>query len=303
MSILGRVYNRLFYRGIIRDKIIRQDEINKELITRFERDEESIRAAMGLNTRIEDNEKIVYDLITKIQGLEDKFEQIGVIVNDDGFIKKSTSQAGEDGIISYILTELRIPLNQCTYLDLGANHAKHLSNTYPFYEQGAHGVLVEANPDLIPELKFYRNSDIIINKCVDTVSGRKVQFSILNGDGLSTPCIDSTDRLIEENPNLKVEKIVEVETISVNDIFEKYFAEAPILMSIDVEGKDLEIMKSIDFDSYRPLIILTEMIEYSVKLQIGSKNKEILDFMLSKGYEEFAFTGINSIFIDKSKIN
>ena len=43
------------------------------------------------------------------------------------------------------------------------------------------------------------------------------------------------------------------------------------------------------------------MIPYSKKLSVGIKNQELLNFMQSKNYLEYAFTGINSIFIDKIK--
>jgi hypothetical protein len=43
------------------------------------------------------------------------------------------------------------------------------------------------------------------------------------------------------------------------------------------------------------------MIEYSKELTVGGKNQEIIGFMKSAGYEEFAFTGINSIFIDSRR--
>ena len=40
------------------------------------------------------------------------------------------------------------------------------------------------------------------------------------------------------------------------------------------------------------------MIPYSKQLVAGQKNQEILRFMQEKGYVEYAFTGINSIFLD-----
>lgn len=59
-----------------------------------------------------------------------------------------------------------IDLKKVRYLDLGANHAKELSNSYAYYENGASGVLVEANPELIDELKEIRPRDIIVNKAI-----------------------------------------------------------------------------------------------------------------------------------------
>jgi hypothetical protein len=72
----------------------------------------------------------------------------------------------------------------------------------------------------------------------------------------------------------------------------------PLLMNIDVEGMEMEILRSIDFTKYRPMVLVLEMIPYSKKLPVGQKNQEILAFLQEKGYTEYAFTGINSIFLD-----
>lgn len=216
--------------------------------------------------------------------------------------KRTTSQSGEDAIIAYILMVLGIPIENCRYLDLGANHAKELSNTYYLYSNGARGVLVEANPALMPELKFYRHEDIILNKCIDIKSNEYIDFYVLNGDGLSTPDRKAADEFISKNHNLEIVETVKVETITVEDIFTKYFDGAPTILNVDIEGKDLEIIKSIDLDNYRPLIIIAEMIVYDTTLVIGNKNTKILEFMESKNYVEYAFTGINSIFLDKKQL-
>lgn len=212
------------------------------------------------------------------------------------------SQAGEDCICEFILMMLGYRWEDCSYLDLGANHAKELSNTYFFYKRGVRGVLVEANPDLIPELKFYRNGDVVINKCV-TVSGEDaVDFYIMSGDGLSTFDLDSANAAIEANPELKITKTINVESITVNKIIEDYMGKTPTILNIDIEGKDIDILKSIDFEKYRPLIVITEMIEYKPELVVGMKNQNILEYMSGIDYIEYAFTGINSIFLDKSVI-
>lgn len=216
--------------------------------------------------------------------------------------KKTLSQSGEDAIISFATMALKIPLDKTTYLDLGANHAKELSNTFFFYNNGARGVLVEANPNLIPELKFYRSEDIILNKCISTVNNEKVPFYIINGDGLSTLDKNSADEALEKNPNLEITEIVNVETITVNTIMEKYFGKAPIILNIDLEGIEMEVLSSINFEKYRPLIIVTEMIPYETHLVIEKKNTDIINFMNDKGYIEYAFSGINSIFLDKSQV-
>lgn len=248
----------------------------------------------------------ISDINFKCDQNSEVFEEIGLVHNNisqfNMLDKRTNSQAGEDSIIAYIIAVLGIPFKECSYIDLGANHPKEMSNTYFFYSQGARGVLVEANPALIPKLKFYRNEDIILNKCIDSQSGILKEFNVLNIDGLSSSDKNSTDEVILKNKNSKVVDVVTVETITVNEILESYFSTAPIILSIDVEGKEMDVLNSIDWDIYRPLIIVIEMIPYSTTLTVGIKNEEIIKFMMQHDYIEFAFTGINSIFIDEKKL-
>lgn len=288
-----------------------EDKITSEVLRRLDSDENSIRQITDkivpeILTRLDSDENSIRQLAHQSTKLEDNFAKIGDLGIDlfdakpfNMLNKVTNSQTGEDSILAYIVAVLGIPFNQCTYLDLGANHPKEMNNTYFFYSQGARGVLVEANPDLIPELIFCRNEDIILNNCVDIKSGKKIPFHILNVDGLSTPDLQAANETLDKNQSLEVTKVVEVETITVNDVIDKYMGKAPVICSIDVEGKDIEILKSIDLSRHRPLIIVIEMIEYSTKLTINKKNQEIMEYMSENEYEEFAFTGINSIFIDK----
>jgi FkbM family methyltransferase len=218
--------------------------------------------------------------------------------HDISFIKTSYSQSGEDAILSYLLRAMGIPAESVTYLDLGANHAMDLSNTYYFYSKGAKGVLVEANPKLISELRNVRHRDIVLNKCIDTISGKKVKFYILNGDGLSTPDHQAAMDFCAANPALKIIDTVEVETITVMDIIKEHMKLPPTILNIDIEGKEIEIINSIDFSECRPMFIVAEMISYGVALTHKSKNNTLFQLLVENGYEEYAFTGINSIFID-----
>ena len=251
---------------------------------------------------LEKMNQINVEQLEKMNDKLDKLDEMELFNNDvpSFFIKTSYSQSGEDSILAYIIRVLGIPTHEVSYIDMGANHAKEMSNTYYFYKLGARGVLVEANPELIPELKFYRHRDIILNNCVDTHSDNDVDFYIMNGDGLSTPSLEAAERFCDINPDLKIIDKKTVKTISYNEIISRYLGKAPDILSVDIEGKDIEILRSIDFDKYRPLIIITEMIEYSTNLAYHTKNSEISTYLGSKGYDEYAFTGINSIYVDKN---
>lgn len=226
--------------------------------------------------------------------------QIAELHNVISNVNISFSQSGEDSIIKYIFSTLHKDIKNCTYLDLGANHAVHLSNTYGFYSKGARGVLLEANPELAEELMEQRPEDIVINKCLAEKSGEKLDFYIMNGDGLSTTDYQSVQNFIKENPALEIIRTVTVDSVTINEIISGYFPEkAPDIMNIDIEGMELAVLKMTDFEKFRPLVIICEMIEYRNGLTVGQKNQDIIDLMHGNDYEEFAFTGINSIFIDR----
>ncbi len=216
------------------------------------------------------------------------------------FLNKLTnSQSGEDAIMAYVLGRLKIPFESCRYLDLGANHPVEGSNTNFFYQQGASGVLVEANPQLIPELKEKRAEDIILNRCVSKNDDESITFYIMSDDGLSTPDYAQVCKVQKENLQVTLVDQIEIKSITVNRIFQEYFQnQAPHILSVDVEGKDQEILESINFEQYRPLLVVIEMIEYKANQISLEKNHTIMEYMQSKGYVEYAFTGINSIFID-----
>lgn len=214
------------------------------------------------------------------------------------FDKKSYSQAGEDAIVLYACAMLGIPFAKCSYLDLGANKPVEMSNTYLFYQQGARGVLIEANPALIPDLKQARPEDVILNKAVTERSGEEILFQVLNLDGLSK--IGDISEILAKNPEAQLQQEVSVQTISVNDVIREYFhGEAPVIVNLDIEGLELEILESIDFETYRPLFFMIEMIPYSENLVLNQKDWELVDYMQRMDYQEYAFTGINSIFIDE----
>ena len=140
------------------------------------------------------------DLQRRMEWAEEGMREAGLLLPSELqlFNKKSYSQAGEDAILMYIFVMLGVPLSQCNYLDLGANHPCDMSNTWFFYQQGATGILVDANPKLAEELRRARPKDQVINACVGPVSGETLDFHVLSADGLSAP--GDVSEVLRANP-------------------------------------------------------------------------------------------------------
>ena len=248
--------------------------------------------------------KLNENSINALKGDMDCIRRVDASIFNDGSQDNCKyGQAGEDSIVAHILTMMGIRPGHISYLDLGANHARDLSNTYYFYTCGAGGVLVEANPNLIPELKLLRSRDVILNNCVANTDDDVVDFYVMSGDGLSTNSKVSADQFSFVDPQVKVTETVQVKTISVNTILDRYFSHTPTLLNIDIEGGEMDVLTSLDFEKYRPMVIIVETIPYEPKLVVGKKNNEVVSFLQGKGYIEYAFTGINSIFVDAKKVN
>lgn len=236
-----------------------------------------------------------------------RFEEIESHINNDcvnnSGVKTSFAQSGEDMIISYVLHFLQKPMSEVTYLDLGANHAKELSNTYHFYQMGARGVLLEANPELIPELKQIRPRDIVLNRAISlSQEEQEVPFYVLNGDGLSTIDYEEVKRACAQNPDLKITATYQIKTIQLQEILQTYFPEELTILSIDLEGIEEKILEQIDFKTYKPWIIILENIPYRPTLSIDEREYKGNLLLEQCGYTEYAFTGINSIFLRRDVV-
>ena len=71
----------------------------------------------------------------------------------------------------------------------------------------------------------------------------------------------------------------------------------PNLVSLDVEGLELDILQSIDFSRHRPDVFCIETLSYAPGDGSGVKNSEIHALMLENGYMLYADTYINSIYV------
>jgi len=69
-------------------------------------------------------------------------------------------------------------------------------------------------------------------------------------------------------------------------------------MTVDVEGMDEQIVRSINYGSGGPKVISVETITFSAHRQ-GQKKTDVRDFLQKNGYLLFADTYINTIFVRK----
>ncbi len=210
------------------------------------------------------------------------------------------AQSGEDLILANLFYKLSI--SNPSYLDIGANHPSYISNTYYFYLRGSKGVCVEPNPYLFKKLERLRKHDTVLNVGVGLSEQAEADFYLFpkSAHGLSTFSREEADYWkntgMKKVGKIAYEKVIKVPLIDINTLINKYCKKVPDFISIDVEGLDLAILQSFNFNIYSPKVFIVETLKYDEN-QNEFRNKKIIDFMRSKGYQEYADTHVNTIFL------
>lgn len=165
----------------------------------------------------------------------------------------SYSQEGEDMILRRIFQARTSGF----YVDVGAYHPKHLSNTYYFYRRGWHGINIDAMPGSMALFHQLRARDINIEAAI-AADARECTFYIFNGRALNT--LDAQLAAERTGEETHVVETRTVKTRRLDDILNESLpaGEQIQFMSIDVEGLDLEVLKSNDWARFRPEYIVVE---------------------------------------------
>lgn len=213
-----------------------------------------------------------------------------------GYKKSSYSQCGEDLIIEFVFQALNI--DKPTYLDIGAHHPVYLSNTYLFYRKGSSGVCIEPDPSLCRKIRRKRGRDTCLNIGTGVSAQSEAEFYLMTTRTLNTFCREEAERY-QSYGTQKIEQVVRIPLLPINDVIRDNFHSCPDFVSLDVEGLELEILKTFDYDRYRPRVFCIETLTYTED-KTEKKLVEIIDFMTGEGYLNYADTYINTIFVDGS---
>jgi FkbM family methyltransferase len=210
--------------------------------------------------------------------------------------KHSYSQAGEDLIVDFVASAMRI--DEVTYLDIGAHHPNQFSNTYLFYKRGFQGVLVEPDPELMASIRRARPRDTCIEAGVGIQSATDARFFVMSTRTLNTFSEQEAKRY-EAMGTQRIEKIISVPMLRLDDILADRFRDRePTLVSIDVEGLDFEVLSTLDLKKHRPPIICMETLQYS-ETRDEVKDTRIARLMSDNDYFAYGDTYINTIFVDR----
>ena len=191
--------------------------------------------------------KVIKKVFKKNQTLKEKYQKI------------SFSQSGEDLIIKFLFDAIQIA--QPSYLDIGAHHPYYLNNTTLFYLSGSTGINIEPDPSLFKQFITERKRDINLNIGISDKESEQ-DFYLFNVPTLNTFSKEEAAKFEKEgNYFVKETKKIKVQTIE-NILAQYSNNKFPNFLTIDAEGVDELILKSIDFKTNFPIVICVETLSF-----------------------------------------
>jgi FkbM family methyltransferase len=205
----------------------------------------------------------------------------------------SFAQSGEDLIANFIFDYLKIV--DISYLDVGAYDPVRINNTYYFYRKGFRGVLVEPNVTMCEKLRAVRPRDTTLNAGIGVTAVREANYYLMTEPSWNTFSREEADHQAKvTNGRIKIEKVIKMPLLNINDVMREHLKGAPTFLSIDAEGWHLPILKSIDYTGFRPKVICVETLVSGTTTVIA----EVASFMTSQGYHARGGSIVNTLFVD-----
>lgn len=182
-----------------------------------------------------------------------------------------------------------VPLDNKFFVEAGANDGVQVSNTLHLEKNyGWSGICIEPNYENFLKCKEIRKNSISINCALvsekyigDTISGIFGTDSLKRANGLMSGCTDEHLELAYQGIDYSSDWICEVTAMTMTRCLDSSNAPKKFdFLSLDVENYELEVLNGLNFDIYRPKLILMEIGKwYNTNIF-----EEHYRFMESKGY-------------------
>lgn len=201
------------------------------------------------------------------------------------------SQCGQDRLLNDMWFKNK---KNGVFVDIGAHNGISYSNTKFFEELGWKGLCIEPIPEVFEELKKNR-SCICVQGCVCDYNGKGSFLRVEGEPEMLSGLLSKYDRRhlqrvkdeVAARSFGKAPKCIEVQCYLLNDLLRENKIFHIDYLSIDTEGGELDILKTIDFDRFD--------IEF-IDVENNFKDQKIIGFLSSKGYKLIANTGWDDIF-------
>ena len=206
---------------------------------------------------------------------------------------RSYAQEGEDIVLKRLLDGRP----RGFYVEVGCHHPFRFSNTYLFYKRGWSGICLDPLPGTARSFSRWRPRDITLEVGVSR------QPSTLTYFMFEEPAVNTFDsaaarRVIDEGRyKILEQRLIRTEPLA--RIIETHLPPGVAqidFFSIDVEGLDLEVLQSNDWQRFAPRAVIAECFGSDLE-QI--QEDPVAKYMSAIGYKPYAKTGHSVVFVQR----
>ncbi|MBT5420059.1 MAG: FkbM family methyltransferase, partial [Candidatus Cloacimonetes bacterium] len=150
-------------------------------------------------------------------------------------------------------------------------------------------------PNLIEKFIESRPEDINLNIGIGAQESL-LDFYLINDPTLSSFSKEECEKFIATG-KYHITNTIKVKLTTIQKILDEYNNGIfPDFLTIDAEGMDLEILKTIDYVNNAPKVICVEAADYS-PIGAGARRTELINFLVTNRYYEYANTNLNAIMV------
>ena len=172
-------------------------------------------------------------------------------------------QEGED----ILLTRVFGNKTNGFFVDVGAHHPTRFSNTYMLSLNGWSGINIDANQHSINQFELTRSRDINICRSIGVNDVSRKYFCFAES-ALNT--FDEEIAQMYVRNGHKIDRIESLKTTGLGVLLDANVKPGILidLLNIDVEGLELEVIRSNDWSKYAPVVVVVEILNVTVEQAI-----------------------------------
>ena len=181
------------------------------------------------------------------------------------------------------------------YLDVGCYHPTRVNNTLKMYRKGWSGMNIDLNQLTIDLFDFARPNDTNICTAISSKKSKKKLYFLGDLDTKNTLDLNHKKWLNKHfNINNKDIETRIIQTRKLSDILNKYKFYNIDFMNIDIEGHEIEALKSLDFKRFKIKVICIEIINYDNFT--SNRKKKLISYLKNNKYVLTGKSSVNYIF-------
>jgi FkbM family methyltransferase len=183
------------------------------------------------------------------------------------------------------------------YAEIGALDGRRFSNSYAFERLGWQGLCVEAHPAYFEHTRRNRPAATVIHAACCDRDGASIVFHANDRGTLSA--IEPLDpAFIQDRFAAYFNGFtqIEVPAMTLTTILARAGApKRPDVVSIDVEGNEMQVLRGLDFKAYRPRVLIVEANDAKDEARLSA-------FLEAAGYLRARRVAMNLLYCDEAAV-